>query len=122
MDFKDCSFRPKSTKVQDIVLEEFGKNGDARCIIFVKTKLLAKALIKWMNETDELSWLKPREFLGQKGNFVCGKTLFYLVSYFILAYCYHVGLIKTKFPVPHLPITRMRNRYQYRKSIRGVSG
>ena len=65
MHFDECSFNPKLTKMQDILLEVLGNDENGRGIIFVKTRLLAQYLIKWMKSTDVLQVLNPTPFVGQ---------------------------------------------------------
>ena len=74
LDYKECSFNPKLTKIQEILLDILGQNDDARGIIFVKTRMLAQYLIKWMKATDVLLPLNPTEFVGQNASVQVGGT------------------------------------------------
>ena len=65
MHFDECSFNPKLTKMQDILLDVLGNDENGRGIIFVKTRRLAQYLIKWMKSTDALQVLNPTPFVGQ---------------------------------------------------------
>lgn len=56
---------PKLIKLQELVLTTIGGNDNARGIIFVKTKALAKVMKKWMHEVDTLKELNARVFVGQ---------------------------------------------------------
>lgn len=64
-DFRHEPPNPKLEKMKELVLDVLGRNEDARGIVFVKTRELARALIRWMNETDELKFLNAVEFVGQ---------------------------------------------------------
>ena len=46
-------------------MQIFKSNEDARGIIFVKTRVLAKALVNWMRQTEPLQALNASEFVGQ---------------------------------------------------------
>lgn len=62
---------PKLLKLQELVQNTIGGMEDARGIIFVKTKALAKVMKKWMHEVDILKELNARVFVGQNvGMFV----------------------------------------------------
>lgn len=59
---------PKLTTLGHIIGEHFKENPDARVIVFVKTRELAKSMETYMNETKELRVLKPIRFVGVKAN------------------------------------------------------
>uniref|UniRef100_K1QX86 RNA helicase n=1 Tax=Magallana gigas TaxID=29159 RepID=K1QX86_MAGGI len=63
-----CHRNPKLTNLRDIIGEHFRENPGARVIVFVKTRELAKAMETYMNETKELSILKPIQFVGVQAN------------------------------------------------------
>ena len=65
MTFEGCNINPKLLEIQKILLDEIGRDENGRGIIFVRTRLLAMYLIKWMKSTDALSDLKPTTFVGQ---------------------------------------------------------
>ncbi|WAR22426.1 IFIH1-like protein [Mya arenaria] len=56
---------PKLIKLEEILLRVLSSNQNARGIIFVRTKELAQALVRWVNETDSLKGLNASEFTGQ---------------------------------------------------------
>lgn len=63
-----CHRNPKLTTLRHIIGEHFRENPGARVIVFVKTRELAKAIETYMNETKELSILKPKQFVGVQAN------------------------------------------------------
>ena len=65
MTFEGCNINPKLLEIQKILLDEIGRDENGRGIIFVRTRLLAMYLIKWMKSTDALSDLNPTTFVGQ---------------------------------------------------------
>ncbi|XP_052772382.1 ATP-dependent RNA helicase DHX58-like [Mya arenaria] len=56
---------PKLLKLEEILLRVLSNDQNARGIIFVRTRELAQALVKWVNETDSLNGLNASEFVGQ---------------------------------------------------------
>ena len=64
-DFSGEPENPKLVEMHRLLMTEVGYNEDARVIIFVKSRELARALIKWMHETVQLKPLNATEFVGQ---------------------------------------------------------
>ncbi|KAH3787131.1 hypothetical protein DPMN_165251 [Dreissena polymorpha] len=63
--FDDEPENPKLVKMGQILQDVLVADNNARGIIFVKTRELAKALVSWINETDYLKILQASEFVGQ---------------------------------------------------------
>ncbi|XP_061171542.1 antiviral innate immune response receptor RIG-I-like isoform X2 [Saccostrea echinata] len=59
---------PKLEALKHMIVEYFKENPDSRVIVFVKTKELVKAIETFMNETDELRNLNPKQFVGVQAN------------------------------------------------------
>ncbi|KAL3863071.1 hypothetical protein ACJMK2_004848 [Sinanodonta woodiana] len=57
---------PKLHKLKDLIVNSFRDKTteESRCIVFVKTRHLAKALVDWMTEDSELNTLSPTVFVG----------------------------------------------------------
>jgi len=56
---------PKLLKLQEILVNKLVQDANARGIIFVRTRELAQAIVRWVNETPELLALQASEFVGQ---------------------------------------------------------
>ncbi|KAF4078406.1 hypothetical protein AMELA_G00198820 [Ameiurus melas] len=56
---------PKLEELQYILDEEYGNNKHTRTVLFVRTRALADALKKWIEETDSLKFLKPGVLIGR---------------------------------------------------------
>ncbi|XP_062610169.1 antiviral innate immune response receptor RIG-I-like, partial [Saccostrea cucullata] len=59
---------PKLEALKHMIVDYFKDNPDSRVIVFVKTKELVKAIETFMNETDELRNLNPKQFVGVQAN------------------------------------------------------
>ncbi|KAF4096228.1 probable ATP-dependent RNA helicase DDX58 [Onychostoma macrolepis] len=69
---------PKLDELRFILEEEYHSNDQTRTIMFVKTRALADAMKKWIDETDSLKFLNPGVLIGKgrKSNFIgSGMTL-----------------------------------------------
>uniref|UniRef100_A0A673GRY7 RNA helicase n=1 Tax=Sinocyclocheilus rhinocerous TaxID=307959 RepID=A0A673GRY7_9TELE len=62
---------PKLDELRFILEEEYHNNDQTRTVMFVKTRALADAMKKWIDETDSLKFLKPGVLIGKgrKSNF-----------------------------------------------------
>uniref|UniRef100_A0A9J8B4C1 RNA helicase n=1 Tax=Cyprinus carpio carpio TaxID=630221 RepID=A0A9J8B4C1_CYPCA len=62
---------PKLDELKFILEEEYHNNDQTRTVMFVKTRALADAMKKWIDETDSLKFLKPGVLIGKgrKSNF-----------------------------------------------------
>ncbi|XP_059397279.1 probable ATP-dependent RNA helicase DDX58 [Carassius carassius] len=62
---------PKLDELKFILEEEYHNNNQTRTVMFVKTRALADAMKKWIDETDSLKFLKPGVLIGKgrKSNF-----------------------------------------------------
>jgi ERCC4-related helicase len=69
--------------MKKLLMNEVAGNDNARGIIFVKSRELARALIKWMDETEQLKPLNACEFVGQVASTAKGGiiSVFLLNSY-----------------------------------------
>ncbi|XP_030629349.1 antiviral innate immune response receptor RIG-I [Chanos chanos] len=56
---------PKLEVLQYILDEEYHNNDQTRTVLFVRTRALADALKKWIEETDSLKFLKPGVLIGR---------------------------------------------------------
>jgi len=56
---------PKLLKLQEILVNNLVQDANARGIMFVRTRELAQAIVRWVNETPELDALHASEFVGQ---------------------------------------------------------
>ncbi|XP_041042306.1 probable ATP-dependent RNA helicase DDX58 isoform X2 [Carcharodon carcharias] len=56
---------PKLTEVRSILSQEYNNNPKTRTILFVRTRALADALKKWLQECQTLAFLKPEMLLGR---------------------------------------------------------
>ncbi|XP_052268251.1 interferon-induced helicase C domain-containing protein 1-like [Dreissena polymorpha] len=63
--FDDEPENPKLVKMGQILQDVLVADNTSRGIISVKTRELAKALVSWINETDNLKILHASEFVGQ---------------------------------------------------------
>ncbi|XP_053394123.1 ATP-dependent RNA helicase DHX58-like isoform X2 [Mercenaria mercenaria] len=63
--FNDEPENPKLLEMQKLLVKDLGNNQDARGIVFVKSRELARALINWMHEAESMKTLNAREFVGQ---------------------------------------------------------
>ncbi|KAL3863077.1 hypothetical protein ACJMK2_004854 [Sinanodonta woodiana] len=57
---------PKLDELKKLILKSFREKSveESRCIVFVKTRTLAGALVSWMTDTPELNVLSPTVFVG----------------------------------------------------------
>ncbi|XP_060793792.1 probable ATP-dependent RNA helicase DDX58 isoform X2 [Neoarius graeffei] len=56
---------PKLQELKFILDEEYSNNDQTRTVLFVRTRALADALKKWIEETDSLRFLKPGVLIGK---------------------------------------------------------
>ncbi|KAI4896413.1 hypothetical protein NFI96_031512 [Prochilodus magdalenae] len=56
---------PKLQELKFILDEEYRNNDQTRTVLFVRTRALADALKKWIDETDCLKFLKPGVLIGR---------------------------------------------------------
>ncbi|XP_046569825.1 antiviral innate immune response receptor RIG-I-like [Haliotis rubra] len=63
----DC-VNPKLTSLCVMIMKAFETQQDSRCMVFVKTRDLAMALKRWMEDDQHLSYLKPGMFTGQNAS------------------------------------------------------
>ncbi|MCI4387845.1 hypothetical protein PGIGA_G00079020 [Pangasianodon gigas] len=56
---------PKLQDLKFILDEEYSNNEQTRTVLFVRTRALADALKKWIEETDSLKFLKPGVLIGR---------------------------------------------------------
>ncbi|KAK3519264.1 hypothetical protein QTP70_023125 [Hemibagrus guttatus] len=56
---------PKLQELKFILDEEYRNNEQTRTVLFVRTRALADALKKWIDETDTLMFLKPGVLIGR---------------------------------------------------------
>uniref|UniRef100_A0A3B4C3T9 RNA helicase n=1 Tax=Pygocentrus nattereri TaxID=42514 RepID=A0A3B4C3T9_PYGNA len=56
---------PKLQELKFILEEEYRNNDQTRTVLFVRTRALADALKKWIDETDSLKFLKPGVLIGR---------------------------------------------------------
>ncbi|KAG9347057.1 hypothetical protein JZ751_005984 [Albula glossodonta] len=56
---------PKLKVLQFILEEEFRNNKETRVVLFVRTRALADAMKKWIDETESLKFLKPGVLIGR---------------------------------------------------------
>ncbi|XP_067657358.1 antiviral innate immune response receptor RIG-I-like [Haliotis asinina] len=59
---------PKLTSLRGMIMNAFETQQDSRCMVFVKTRDLAMALKRWMEDDQYLSYLKPGMFTGQSAS------------------------------------------------------
>ena len=73
----DCEpTNPKLLKLQKKLQEKLVNDANARGIIFVKSRELAQAVVRWVNESPEFQNLQASEFVGQGANASCrGKQI-----------------------------------------------
>ncbi|RXN08417.1 putative ATP-dependent RNA helicase DDX58 [Labeo rohita] len=57
---------PKLDELRFILEEEYQNNEQTRTVMFVKTRALADAMKKWIDETDSLKFLKPGVLIGKR--------------------------------------------------------
>lgn len=62
---------PKLEELRFILEEEYHNNQETRTVMFVRTRALADAMKKWIDDTDTLKFLKPGVLIGKgrKSNF-----------------------------------------------------
>ena len=63
---------PKLLKLQDILQVKLVNDANARGIIFVKSRELAQAVVRWINESPDFQNLQASEFVGQGAKASCG--------------------------------------------------
>lgn len=75
---------PKLIKLEKILQRLIGHK-NSRCIIFIKTREHAKALVNWMKETESLMILNATEFVGQQkgGRYIHQFNKVFLCSKFL---------------------------------------
>ncbi|XP_072552312.1 antiviral innate immune response receptor RIG-I [Salminus brasiliensis] len=56
---------PKLQELKFILEEEYRNNDQTRTVLFVRTRALADALKKWIDETDSLNFLNPGVLIGR---------------------------------------------------------
>ncbi|XP_078385468.1 antiviral innate immune response receptor RIG-I isoform X3 [Cetorhinus maximus] len=56
---------PKLTEVRSILSQEYDNNPKTKTILFVRTRALADALKKWLQECQTLAFLQPEMLLGR---------------------------------------------------------
>uniref|UniRef100_A0A8B9HGA8 Activating signal cointegrator 1 complex subunit 3 n=1 Tax=Astyanax mexicanus TaxID=7994 RepID=A0A8B9HGA8_ASTMX len=56
---------PKLQELKFILEEEYRNNDQTRTVLFVRTRALADALKKWIDETDSLKFLNPGVLIGR---------------------------------------------------------
>ncbi|XP_062871422.1 probable ATP-dependent RNA helicase DDX58 [Trichomycterus rosablanca] len=56
---------PKLQELKFILDEEYRNNKQTRTVLFVRTRALADAMKKWIEETDSLKFLKPGVLIGR---------------------------------------------------------
>ncbi|XP_052450085.1 antiviral innate immune response receptor RIG-I [Carassius gibelio] len=66
---------PKLDELRYILEEEYQNNDQTRTVMFVKTRALADAMKKWIDETDSLKFLKPGVLIGKGRKSNSGMTL-----------------------------------------------
>ncbi|XP_052788527.1 interferon-induced helicase C domain-containing protein 1-like [Mya arenaria] len=65
---------PKLLKLKEILNGVLCNDQNARGIIFVRTRELAQALVRWVNETDSLGVLNAAELVGQSDSASVGEN------------------------------------------------
>nr|XP_022339462.1 probable ATP-dependent RNA helicase DDX58 isoform X2 [Crassostrea virginica] len=55
---------PLLLKLKQILIDTYKEESDMRGIVFVRTRLLAKIIVNWMSETDDLKLIKARKCTG----------------------------------------------------------
>uniref|UniRef100_A0A6Q2YSF0 RNA helicase n=1 Tax=Esox lucius TaxID=8010 RepID=A0A6Q2YSF0_ESOLU len=68
---------PKLAELQFILEEQYRHNEETKSVLFVRTRALADALRKWIEESDSLKFLKPGVLIGRgrKSSQLTGMTL-----------------------------------------------
>lgn len=56
---------PKLEELKFILEEEYHNNDQTRTVLFVRTRALADAMKKWIDDTDSLKFLKPGVLIGK---------------------------------------------------------
>ncbi|XP_028973604.2 probable ATP-dependent RNA helicase DDX58 isoform X3 [Esox lucius] len=56
---------PKLAELQFILEEQYRHNEETKSVLFVRTRALADALRKWIEESDSLKFLKPGVLIGR---------------------------------------------------------
>lgn len=56
---------PKLENLEFILLEKYREDPDTRTVLFVRTRALADALKRWIEESDTLKFLKPGVLIGR---------------------------------------------------------
>lgn len=56
---------PKLEELRFILEEEYHNNQETRTVMFVRTRALADAMKKWIDDTDSLKFLKPGVLIGK---------------------------------------------------------
>ncbi|KAM6949144.1 antiviral innate immune response receptor RIG-I [Aplochiton taeniatus] len=59
------SGNPKLEALEWILQEKYREDPDTRTVLFVRTRALADALKRWMEESDDLKFLKPGVLIGR---------------------------------------------------------
>ncbi|XP_051518329.1 antiviral innate immune response receptor RIG-I-like [Myxocyprinus asiaticus] len=66
---------PKLEELKFILGEEYHNNEQTRTVLFVRTRALADAMKKWIEDTDSLKFLKPGVLIGKGRKSNSGMTL-----------------------------------------------
>ncbi|WAR22440.1 DHX58-like protein, partial [Mya arenaria] len=72
---------PKLLKLEQILSRVLCEDKNGRGIIFVRTRELAQALVRWVNETDGLNILNASDFVGQSASDSVGGMQFKLLLF-----------------------------------------
>jgi ERCC4-related helicase len=59
---------PKLEKLKAEITKQYRANEDTKGIVFVKTRNLATAMVRWMNECQHLKTLTPGKCLGAQAS------------------------------------------------------
>uniref|UniRef100_UPI00398F3A00 antiviral innate immune response receptor RIG-I isoform X1 n=2 Tax=Pristiophorus japonicus TaxID=55135 RepID=UPI00398F3A00 len=65
IDADPANENPKLSEVKSILSEEYHNNPKSKTILFVRTRALADALRKWLQESRALTFLQPEMLLGR---------------------------------------------------------
>ncbi|XP_052790518.1 ATP-dependent RNA helicase DHX58-like [Mya arenaria] len=66
--FHTESENPKLLKLEEILIRVLCNDQNARGIIFVRTRELVQAMVRWVNESDSLNVLNASGFVGQSAS------------------------------------------------------
>ncbi|KAA0706490.1 putative ATP-dependent RNA helicase DDX58 [Triplophysa tibetana] len=65
---------PKLEELKFILEEEYHSNPQTRTVLFVRTRALADAMKKWIDDTDSLSFLNPGVLIGKGRKSNCNSS------------------------------------------------